>query len=128
MVTSPPKEIKTHNVSKNVLMKKFILIFIIVISTGQSMVLVSQAGHPLCDAFDFPCIPNSVYIDDLNEVPHDMYDQNLSQKGLLSCHSGFLFPDGKKVKIIYCETVVDENGMMITQWQKPGACERKFYV
>ena len=109
-------------------MKKFILIFIIVISTGQSMVLVSQAGHPLCDAFEFPCIPNSVYIDDLNEVPHDMYDQNLSSKGLLSCDPGFLFPDGKKVKIIYCERVVDENGMMITQWQKPGACERKFYV
>ena len=95
------------------------------ISTDQSVVLVSRAGHPLCYEGDFPCISNAFHMPDIEEISDDTYDQNLSPKVLLSCGPGFLFPDGKKMKIIHCERVVDENGMMITQWQKPGACERK---
>ena len=102
--------------SKNILMKKVTGIFITVISTGQNVVLVNPTDLPLCDIDKFPCILNSIDI---------VFGRNLAEEGFHSCYQGFSFPDGPKSKKVYCERVVDEHGMMITQWQNPGECERK---
>ena len=83
------------------------------------MLLGDPAGRPLCEP-KLICLANSWMA--LEGQSND--GQEVYSNYIVMCNEGFSFPDGARIKMIYCERVVDEKGRVITQWQKlDGRCK-----